>query len=163
MSGDNNTPFPEVWNWANEIMFHTHYLYIVWMICFLPHNLWQNTKTEVWAMTEGGEGEKHLDYRLWVRTSWCPIANRCWHSWSVVGNVYELRSGLATTRTTHGWTVLGKLLCEEHINISSSMQNSMDVQDTSITEFWDFDAISTNKPGSYKPRKEMELAALSHF
>lgn len=39
----------------------------------------------------------------------------------------------------------------------------MDVHDASVTEFWDFNAISINKPGSYKPRKEMELAALSHF
>jgi hypothetical protein len=59
--------------------------------------------------------------------------------------------------------VVGKVLCEEHINISASMLNSMDVHDASVTEFWDFNAISINKPGSYKPRKEMELAALSHF
>ena len=38
--------------------------------------------------------------------------------------------------------LLGKLLCEEHINSSASMLNSMDVQDASVTEFWDFDAIS---------------------
>jgi hypothetical protein len=69
MSGNNNTPFPEVWKRANEIMVYTNYLHIVSTICFLPHNLWQNTKIEVWAMTEGGEGEKHLDYRLWVRNS----------------------------------------------------------------------------------------------
>ena len=61
---------------------------------------------------------------------------------SIVGNVYELRSGLADTKTTHGWTVVGKLLCEEHINNSASMLNSMDVKDASVTEFWDIDAIS---------------------
>jgi hypothetical protein len=73
------------------------------------------------------------------------------------------RSGLAATKTTCGWTVAGKLQCEDHINISASTLSSMDVQDASVTEFWDFDAIIINKPGSYKPRKEMELAALTHF
>jgi hypothetical protein len=46
--------------------------------------------------------------------------------------------------------VVVKLLCEEHINSSASMLNSMGVQDASVTEFLDFDAISKNKPGSYK-------------
>ena len=66
-------------------------------------------------------------------------------------------------KTTHVWMVVGKLLCEEHMNSSASMLNSMDVQEASVTEFWDFDAISINRPGSYKSRKEMELAAVSHF
>ena len=51
-------------------------------------------------------------------------------------------------KTTRGWTVVGKLLCEEHTNISASMLNSTDVQDAYVSEFWDFDAISINKPGS---------------
>ena len=41
-------------------------------------------------------------------------------------------------KTTCRWTVVGKLLCEEHINSSVSMPNSMDVQDASVTEFWGF-------------------------
>jgi len=50
-------------------------------------------------------------------------------------------------KTTRGRTVEGKLLCEEHIHISASLLNSMYVQDASVTEFWDFDAISINNQG----------------
>ena len=66
-------------------------------------------------------------------------------------------------KATQGWTVIGKLLSEEETDSSALMVNAMYVQGASETEFWDLDAISTNEPVSYKSRKEMELAALSHF